>query len=280
MYMKIRKIFFLIIISITITSNAIAQINLEHIVYPQSGIGDDFYLAQISDTETKYVLCDTNSNTFSLFNMDFSPFLLNVSVPEPFSNFTFQAIYISRSLFDCDTSNIEYVYESPTNNTKTFRIVRTDGTILFQKDSANGPFCLGSCLGFSDIIRPIRNTSNGTKLFLRSGVSGQSAILIYSLCGSLSNEVFSFQIQDQKILNIFPNPSNNIISFQFQILDNVIDYELVIYNYESKEIKRIKISKKQNRYDLDVTNFKSGFYFYSLIGESKSYQSGKFIISN
>src|SRR3972149_7170144 len=89
------------------TANIKAQITLDNIV-DSVNRGDDFYMARISPTETKYVFLDTVTNTFSLYNMDFTPFMTNIAVPEPFDIMTYpmQPIYITRALFDCDTSNI------------------------------------------------------------------------------------------------------------------------------------------------------------------------------
>lgn len=61
-----------------------AQITLDFEISPWGAIGEAFYMAQISETETKYVLLDTSNNTFSLFNMDMSPFIESIAVPEPF----------------------------------------------------------------------------------------------------------------------------------------------------------------------------------------------------
>lgn len=54
-----------------------AQIILDNVVSPQIGIGEDFFTVQISSTETKYLFEDTLTNTFSLYNMDFTSFLVN-----------------------------------------------------------------------------------------------------------------------------------------------------------------------------------------------------------
>src|SRR5689334_14495004 len=91
-------------------SSSFAQINLDTTITPWDGFGYDFYPVQISNTETKYVSLDTSSNTFNLYNMDFTPFMLNIAVPEPYyspdSNYLYQVIYVSRSLFDCESTNI------------------------------------------------------------------------------------------------------------------------------------------------------------------------------
>lgn len=261
-------------------TNMEAQITLDNIVTPTLGIGYDFYTVQISSTETKYLFNDTTANTFSLFNMDFTPFLTNIGVPEPFDALSsqFQVIYVTRALFDCDTSNIEYVYQASSNSNKPFRIMRTDGTQLFQLDSAFGPYCLGGCLNMSDIIIPIRNTSSGTKLFLNKYNPSQQ-IFIYSLCGTLPNEIFDFATFNQSLIKIYPNPASNSLTFEFNLPDNINEYEIVILDNSAKEVIREKINIRKDRHIIDLSDFRSGTYYYSLCTKSKAYQSGKFIIN-
>jgi hypothetical protein len=241
-----------------------------------------FKTVQISPSETKYFFADTTANTFSLYNMDFTPFLLNIAVPQPFaltSGSNFQALYITKALFDCDTTNIEYAYTSPGDNNQPFRIVRTDGTILFQLDSANGPYCAGNCLGYSDFIRPIVNTSDGAKLFLQKYNLGYEQIFIYSLCGTLPNDVFDFTLISHSYVKVFPNPSSATLTFQINPPDNMNEYELVIVDNNAREMKREKINSRNLDYVMNVSDMSSGTYFYSLYAKNKSYQSGKFILT-
>jgi hypothetical protein len=265
---------------ILLSTSSSAQITLDNTVTSISSIGQDFYTVQISSTETKYLFEDTVTNTFSLYNMDFTPFLLNIAVPEPFSNWTFQVLYVTRSLFDCDTSNIEYVYEASTSEIHTFYIMRTDGTQLFSKDSVNGPFCLGGgCLSLSDDIRPIRNTSAGAKLFLQRHRAGQVSIFIYSLCGTLPEDVFDLTLQSQSYVTVFPNPSSTTLTFKINLPDNMNEYELVIVDNSAREVKREKVNSLNINYSIDMRNYSSGTYYYSLCTKNKSYQSGKFILT-
>jgi hypothetical protein len=258
-----------------------AQITLDTIVTPWNLIGYDFYPVQISDTETKYYFQDTLHNTFSLYNMDFTPFMLNISVPEPFAPFTknYEVIYISRSLFDCESSNIEYAYNSiGVNNNKIFYIMRTDGTQLFRLDSAIAPYCFG-CLNGSQDVRPIANTSAGAKLFLYYP-SNTNNLHIFSLCGSLPLSVFDLKTNiNETSIKIFPNPSSGQLVFQIVPPDNRIEYELVIVDNKAREIRREKVNSWDSKYEFDFSDFGSGPYFYSLCSKNKTYKSGKFILT-
>ena len=215
--------------------------------------------------------------------MDFTPFMVNISVPEPFNPFiyNFEVIYVSRALFDCDSSTIEYAYTAigsgSSGANKPFYIMRTDGTQLFKLDSAVAPYCFG-CLNGSQDFRPIRNTSAGSKLFLYYP-SNTNNLHIYSLCGALYQSVFDFNNIDKSFVKLFPNPTSGSLSFQINLPDNLNEYELVVLDNNANEIIREKIYFGKNKKDLDVSNFNDGVYFYSICTKNKVYQSGKFVIT-
>lgn len=260
------------------------QITLDTVVHPWNLIGYDFYPVQISDSETKYYFQDTLTNTFSLYNMDFSPFLMNVSVPEPFNPFVYNylAIYISRSLFDCDSSNIEYAYTAVGSGmsgaNKSFYIMRTDGTQLFKLDSAVAPYCFG-CLNGSQDIRPIIRTSSGTKLFLYYP-SNTNNLNIFSLCGSLptTSSIFDNNVFQSIIVSISPNPTEGLISFQVNTPDNLEQYELMIYDVRGIEQNRQTVSSGSKNCKIDMTQKTNGTYYYKLVSKNQTRKSGKFIL--
>jgi hypothetical protein len=263
-----------------ISSTSYSQITIDNTIDSITSIGQDFFTVQISQSETKYLFEDPINNTFSLFNMDFSPFMLNIVVPEPFDNWTFQVLYVSRSLFDCDSTNIEYVYEASTSTIKRFYIMRTDGTQLFSKDSVNGPFCLGGgCLSLSDVIRPIRNTSSGTKLFLQKRSGGQTTVFIYSLCGNLIEDVFNSSLQNQKYVSVYPNPSSQTVNFIINLPDNINIYELIIFDNDANELKREHVDSFNKTFSIDMSNLSNGIYYYSFCTKNKLFQSGKFLLT-
>jgi hypothetical protein len=272
----------LIAFAITASTNSKAQITLD-VTLDSANLVYFFNPVQISSTETKYFWADTIANTFTLYNLDLTPFLSNVAVPEPFIKYLnpgvaiFRAIYVTRTLFDCDSSNIEYAYEAATNGYQTFYIMRTDGTELFRLDSANGPYCFGDCLGGADWIKPIINTSEGAKMFLQR--PGPGNINIYSLCGSLPLETFDFTTTPSQYVHVFPSPASNSLTFEIHQPSNMNEeYELVVVDNNAREIKREKINGR-NQIILDTHDFNNGNYIYSLCTKTKSYQTGKFIIT-
>ncbi len=285
--MRSTLLFKLIFFFIFFSGNLRAQVVLDHVIDASTFggepyIGQTFYTAQLSQNETKYVFCDENTNTFSLYNMDLTPFMMNIALPAPLENGIRQPIYITRSLFDCDSATIEFIYESPIQMDE-FWVIRTDGTELLYMDSVNAPFCIGGCLGMSDAIVPIRNTSDGTKLFLQkqspNGTSTQ--FYIYSLCGTLETEgLFEFTQQASYITGVFPNPSQQEVNFRINLPDNLNNYQLVITSGSATEVKRQSITTSTDLQTLNVSGLSSGTYFYSLCTASKVYQTGKFVVTH
>jgi len=273
----IKLLFFAIIL---LGTKSKAQITLDTIL-PNANLTYFFKIVQISDSETKYYVADTTANIFNLYNMDFTPFMINIPVPEPFMKHVnplpsiYQPIYITRALFDCDTSTIEYAYEDDSHSYESFYIMRTDGTQLFKLDSANGPFCYG-CFGASDFLRPIRYTSSGFKLFLQRYWGG---VEIYSLCGSLPTEISEIDNNIGNYITVYPNPSSQKIKFEIRPPNNIEEFELILVDNQSQVIKREKIISSERVITIDAVDLKSGMYFYSLCTKNKSYQNGKIIIN-
>jgi len=258
-----------------------AQITLD---YSNDSVtfGGEFYCTDIGNNDYKYVLLDFKTNGFSLYNMDMSPFMTNIPIPvsDSLKN-GFTVIYITKTLFDCDSTNIEYVYERPYGgrNEDPFRVYRTDGTLLFQVDSSVGAFGVGYYGGSVD-IRPVLNTSNGVKLFLqKKNNQFGSGILIYSLCDELPVGMYDFSDNNKNLVKIFPNPAYKELNFEIMPPNNLNEFEMIIYDSNTSERKKINVSKMQNRFSLDVSDFSSGAYFFSLISNNEVYQTGKFIIT-
>ena len=176
-------------------------------------MGDQFYCTDIGNNEFKYVFFDTALNGFHLYNMDITPYISNIVVPVIGDSIKrgFTVVYITRTLFDYNSTNIKYVFERPYGNIPdAFRVFRTDGTLLLEVDSAREPYCFG-CYGESKDIRPIQNTSDGAKLFVsKRNIQYNTGILIYALCGTLTTNIYDFSEQ-KNYVSIFPNPTDKIL---------------------------------------------------------------------
>jgi hypothetical protein len=252
-----------------------AQITLEH-TFDNTFFGRDFYITDIGNNNSKYVFIDTLANSFSLYNLDGTPFLLNILTPEPIMP-RYSIAYITSTLFDCDSSNIEYAFMSYLDGTKPFRVMRTNGTVLLKVDSARGPVCYG-CLAGSKEIVPIVNTQEGAKLFLFK--LDVRRTLIYGLCGTLPSTISPFDISsNNQYIKVYPNPTSMSINFDFTLPDNLLEFEFTVFNSSVQEIKKEIINGQFTNINLDLSNYSDGEYYYKLSSKNKVYQSGKFTLT-
>jgi hypothetical protein len=255
-----------------------AQIILEH-TFDSTNVGLNFYITDLGNNNSKYVFIDELSNSFSLYNLDGTPFLLNISTPEPILP-DYAIGYITNTLFDCDSTNIEYAFMSYLNKNKPFRILRSDGSLLLQVDSARGPVCYGCVAGTKEIV-PIVNTQEGAKLLLfKSDTNGITKTLVYGLCGNLpiTNSIVDFS-PSSLYVKVYPNPSSLKINFDVTLPNNLIGFEFVVFDSNAKELIKESIQEENSKFTVDLTTYPNGVYYYKLISNTKLYQSGKFILT-
>jgi hypothetical protein len=171
----------------------------------------------LTANETKYSDYELFSypqlNQFSLYNLDGTLYKTIYMPPKPdsaaFINYLW---YISRTLFDNDPSNIEYLveyrFDSIPNNYSYFRtkIIREDGEILF--DEMNGTD--------GNIVM----TEEGAKLILYYVYANVTYYntKTYSLPGTLPSSTDEITQTPNSPLTIYPNPNNG--SFYIQLRSN------------------------------------------------------------
>lgn len=263
------------------TASIKAQITFQHTFPVSVGTGQQTIpvIINLGKNEYKYFYVDYFANQIRLFNLDFTNYC-TVNVPVTLINSNhYQIGYVTRTLFDCDTSMFEYAI-MPSSTFGTFYVYHQDGTLLFQKDSSLAPYYFG-IYGAAYDVRPIMNTPNGAVLFL--AIPDSSGLVIgenvFSLCDSLPEQINETTLFNKSFVNIFPNPTANTLTFEINPPDNINEYELVIIDNNAKELKREKINKGSNKYTIDVSAFSGGAYFYSLCTKNKAFQTGKFIIT-
>ncbi len=108
----------------------------------------------------------------------------------------------------------------------------------------------------------------------------QDSLHIYSLCGTLPvAENYDFTNQQKSYVKIFPNPTSQKLNFELTLPDNREEYELIIMTSNAQELKRENTKFSGNRFSIDIQNYDSGTYFYSLTSKNKILQTGKFILT-
>ncbi len=86
------------------------------------------------------------------------------------------------------------------------------------------------------------------------------------------------ELNSKKQIRLYPNPARNEISFVYGS-ENMMDVEkLYIYNSIGQLIKQHSFEKNKQMFQLNISDLKSGIYYYHIFGvdNSKKY-SGKFV---
>ena len=264
----------------TIGSIAKSQITLEH-TYPNAvdvlNGSKTSVLIDLGDSVFNYLLKDEKTSRYTLYNLNHS---LNISDTFPVRKGTTAYVqygYFSRSLFDCDTSNIEFllyniVNTSPSKWYSYVSIYRTDGTRIFFRDSSIVYLNYGSSADGSQIVV----TPNGTKLMIKL-MNGD--LEIYSLCGKLPT---SYAIMKGPIGNNlsapYPNPSMSYTRIDYTLPEDVRFGEIVFYDIRGAEVKRFKVDHNFTNLQLNTSDLRSGTYYYNLQIPGKATEGKKLVV--
>ncbi len=265
---------------ILINSKSNAQITYEH-TYPGPGSvtqSRPLQMINMGNNDFKYAYVDYSTNELKLFNLNHTPYI-TISLPIPLINSgEYVVAYVTKSLFDCDTTMFEYAIMPQSNSSNNFYVYRQDGTLLFERDSTLAPYCFG-CFSGSYDIRPIINSPSGAKLFLLKADTTGNLLTedVYSLCGTLPDDAIEMDALSSTFVKVYPNPTTEEINFEFDFPSNIQDYELVIYNSSVQVVKIIEIYGATKKYNLENSGLSSGLYFFTLKTEKKILQTGKFV---
>ncbi len=269
----------LLTLSILFFNNSIrSQITLEA-TYPNSAL--KLYMVDLELSGMKYVVQDNtagnrslrfynlNHGIWKIINCNFFPMM---PLCTGSTNYDFDALYISETLFDCD-DKIEFMYISNGGCRVFTGVYNETGVPLLYADS-----CVPLVrTNVPQQFRPIYNTPNGTKLIL-SHKDGSARV--YDLPCELSAGVDQLVVDDGKSIemNISPNPSFYETTVEFTLPDYVTEAELIISNMEGKEVKRYRIDKYFNSLLVAQDELSPGTYVYSIVSDNKVLISRKLIL--
>ncbi len=123
-----------------------------------------------------------------------------------------------------------------------------------------------SLLGAVDIIPSMSSsiTVTGGRLNLHKSVRA-----IQNYCSTVGISENGEQIADLEIMNVYPNPADNLLNIVYNSYDLV---EIAITNVLGQEVKRIKgesNTKGIQQNHIDISNLNKGVYFVSIHSASK-----------
>jgi len=245
-----------------------AQITLEQ-TYPNAysySSDIDFGITFFDDTTTKYYLIYYPNETITLYNMNHSLFL-SMTIPVTYNSGNYRIYFITNSLFDCDTSNIEYLVSYRFYNGVSYvyfvSIYRNNGTQLFNLNNAIIDQCY-ECNGKDS--HGITNTPNGTKMLLGDYPTGGNEY-VYSLCGTLPSGFTSLMNNSYNAFELsgnYPNPANDFTIVNYSLPEGERTGEIIFFDLQGNEVKRFTVDCMFDHLRISTYDLPSGTYIYAL----------------
>lgn len=263
----------LLAVACLVAIRANAQIVFEH---SYTNIHQGFTLVPIDSGEYKYIDVNYFNIDMTLYNLDHSLYT-TIAMPSALvGSLTTYVYYVTKRLFDCDTSQIEYLvqHQDPGTYTVHVSIYREDGTLLFHaSDYTIGGGTGGP--GFSTF--PIYNTPLGAKMILKSDTSSEARI--YSLCGLAP--LYESPLEPVNTYsNVYPNPASNHITLEYRLPENLHQADLLVYSIDGTLVKQYRVTDDFHNVILSLENLPVGTYTYSIRTPSETLPAGKFLKSN
>ncbi|NOU46104.1 MAG: T9SS type A sorting domain-containing protein [Bacteroidales bacterium] len=90
-------------------------------------------------------------------------------------------------------------------------------------------------------------------------------------------------VSDQKmkgaVVNVYPNPGNGILHFNYRLPDGIEHTELSLFSVNGALMDKFELNKQEGDLQFDCSSMKPGFYYYSISSLSGN-TTGKLIIVN
>lgn len=256
-----------IIIFTAISGSIFSQLTLDATYSSGTEPGNNFLFIQLDSAEYKYVVMDPTNSQFTLYNIDHSVYQ-NVTIPLTYDASTtkYTISYITRSLIDCDTNNIEYILSMTGDgiwNTypKQTIVYRTDGTLLQTIDSCVFINFVDGWKYGPKYNEPVIKAPDGTKLLLRH--LNNNDVKVYNLCGQLFQNIDETD-NAQQLNPAFPNPTNNYITIPYSFPENENSGEILIYDVKGVLIRTFEVDDTFSNIIISTEEFASGSYHYNL----------------
>ena len=278
-----RKILILLIL-VGLSESAYNQLLTLDAVYDSASVYTQptpryFMYIRLDSNKYKYALLNPRESKFTLYNLNHSVYK-KVNIPTQWSTSNIYFIsYISTSLIDCDTSNLEYILCVVGDGVvqtypKKVLIYRENGVLLQTIDSCT---FLNNATGDGvrygpEYTKPIINTPNGTKLIIRNL---NQDVQIYSMCGKVFENVE--ESQSRQLTPPYPNPTRTTITIPYRLPQGNSEGQLLLHDMSGKLINSYKVDDTFDELIISMDKLPAGTYYYFIRTNNQS-TSGKKII--
>ena len=229
----------------------------------------------------KILVYEPSENHFDLYNEDYTLYR-SVDIPYDYvGSAQYNMFYVTRSLFDCDTTNVEYLISWSGQTQQWTKVIREDGTELLSEEGVvNTAYNITVSESNGIVSGP-----NGSLLRLEGGFWGSPLSRIFHLCGQLpqnysrmDSTMTGLTEVDQPLdqLKLYPNPSDSQINIDYD-LEGKKKGVLEIYNMEGQLIEQKNLGDFFDKVMLDVSEYTSGTYIVKIQTDNGEVLSEQFI---
>ena len=264
---------------LAITSEANAQITLQHTYNTRT-----IFRVSLTLAGYKFASYQADSNRINLYNLNHSVYK-TISIPQ-YAGVYSNVVYITDQLFDLD-SKIEYalIYSDSSNTSLGhIRIYNEDGVLLFDRDSLG--YVYGGAASNPEFYGLIASTDSGSFMVIHP-VNNTSEV--YSVpgkvpCDECNNGVFNvvsdpgYNVSGGKIGSAYPDPANSNTKIDYQLPPGVNEGEMIFYNLNGAEVKRIKVTNAFSTLLLSTQDLSPGSYYYILHASGFNSEGKKMIV--
>ncbi len=234
---------------------------------------------KLSNSGMKYYYLDHQDNwsvilqtmQLKLYNLNGTLFKTMNLPPKPDPNTSIYAIfYVSETLFDTDSTNIEYMvcWIWGANNTTKIQVVREDGTILLDEMDANTVefYTTGKYIS-------VFTTDQGTKMQLAYSSNGvPMGSKIFTLPGHYPIGISPSEMTIGNGFQVYPNPSSD----GFKIRNAANDpMDIEVYSMDGKKVGLATVKSGEKIEDLKLS---SGEYIIKATDKTSNKSVSKKII--
>lgn len=128
-----------------------------------------------------------------------------------------------------------------------------------------------------DFTKPIYGSSMTVELCFFENIDDEPVVFtVKFICDDVSVNDYT----DNKIFsNAYPNPAKNMVSFDYNMPNDVQTASVAIYNMMGQEVLKQDLNIGGSRLDVNVSGLTDGVYFYSLIVNNQAVKTNKLVVS-
>lgn len=244
---------------------------------------------------TKFILIDTDMpkilvshpGDFQVYNLDFTLYA-DVDIPTSIDTTYFGLYLITRTLFDCDSTQLEYMvaHTAWEPDVPSVKILHEDGTEFFSLEGYS-EFMMGIIENLDPLRRSVVSDATGsTIIFEQAPTNGEKISRIYHFCGQvpqlsarkMNGELTSGrpELSGRGGFSLYPNPGKDQIKIDYD-LDGQRHGLLTVYNTSGQQMKQVELGPAFHNVLLDISSLSAGSYIARITTDDGSQLSEKFI---